>query len=280
MQQPALTDTDYAGIARIVYEHSRISLGGGKKELVASRLGKRLRLLGCASYRDYCKLIEGPAGDDEINHLVDAISTNHTFFFREKKHFDFLEQVVLPEFHSTPAFRRDGTFRVWSAAASTGEEPYSIAMTLAMHGDRRPGFHWLMECTDISRTAIEAARAGVYPNERTAEMDPLTRKRFFQRGIGSQVGKCRVKSELRDRIGWHVMNLFQEAYPFDGKFHVIFCRNVMIYFDRASQELLVHRLARMLVPGGYLKVGHSESLANIRHGLTTVQPAVYRKPPK
>jgi chemotaxis protein methyltransferase CheR len=280
MQQPVLTDADYAGIAKIVYEHSRISLGAGKKELVASRLGKRLRVLGCRSYRDYRQVLEGLEGGEEINQLVDAISTNHTFFFREKKHFEFLEQAVLPEFHRVSAFRRDGCFRVWSAASSTGEEPYSIAMTLAMHGDRHPGFRWSMECTDISRTAVESAREGIYPNERTAEMDPLTRKRFFQRGIGSQSGKCRVKSELRDRIAWHVVNLFQEAYPFDGRFHVIFCRNVMIYFDRPSQEWLVQRLAGMLVPGGYLKVGHSESLANIRHGLVTVQPAVYRKPPK
>jgi chemotaxis protein methyltransferase CheR len=278
MHSPVLTDKDYTRIADLIYQHSRIHLGSNKRELVASRLGKRLRATGCESYTEYCDLISGLDGAEEINNLVDAISTNHTFFFRERKHFDFLEQTVFSDFQKDPTFRGDGCFRCWSAAASTGEEPYSIAIVLAMHGDKNPGFRWEMECSDISSTALDAAMEGIYPDARLDDVPIEMKKRFFQRGVGSQVGRYRVKAELRNRMTWHLMNLFQDVYPFDKKFHVIFCRNVMIYFDKASQELLVQRMARLLKPGGYLKVGHSESLAGINHSLQTVRPAVYRKP--
>jgi chemotaxis protein methyltransferase CheR len=277
MLSPVLTDADYTRITQLVYKHSRINLGNGKRELVSSRLGKRLRLTGCSSYSEYCEFLGGASGEDEINNLVDAISTNHTFFFREKKHFEFMEGAVLHDFHNNPQFRGDGCFRCWSAAASTGEEPYSIAITLAMHADKNPGFRWEMECSDISRTAMDSAIEGIYPAVRLDDVPPEMKKRFFQRGIGSQVGRYRVKQELRGNMNWHLMNLFQSVYPFDKKFQVIFCRNVMIYFDKESQEALVQRMSRMLMPGGYLKVGHSESLAGIKHDLKAVRPAVYRK---
>jgi chemotaxis protein methyltransferase CheR len=278
MVSPVLTDKDYTRIAQLIYEHSRIHLGDNKRELVASRLGKRLRATGCANYSEYCDVLAGLDGGEEINNLVDAISTNHTFFFRERKHFDFLEQTVLADFHRDPSFRGDGCFRCWSAAASSGEEPYSIAIVLAAHAEKNPGFHWEMDCSDISRTALDCAMEGIYPDVRLDDVPLEWKRRFFQRGIGSQTGRFRVKAELRNRMSWHLMNLFQDVYPFDTKFHVIFCRNVMIYFDKESQENLVHRMSRLLKPGGYLKVGHSESLAGIRHSLQTVRPAVYRKP--
>lgn len=273
-----LTDNDYEHISRIIYRHSRIYLGDGKRELISSRLGKRLRATGCESYSEYCTLLGSLEGEAEINQLVDAISTNHTFFFREQKHFSFLEETVLREFHHNPAYRGDGCFRCWSAAASTGEEPYSIAITLARHEDIRLGFRWEMDCSDISRTALETAREGIYTNERISDLPQDVRRRFFQRGIERQEGRSRVKQILRDRMSWHLMNLFHEPYPFEKKFHLIFCRNVMIYFDRPSQEWLVQKMSRLLVPGGYLKVGHSESLSTLKHGLQSIQPAVYRKP--
>jgi chemotaxis protein methyltransferase CheR len=280
MVQPKLTQADYSKISQLVYQHSRIHLGDSKMELVSSRLGKRLREHGCSSYTEYCELLHGRHGAEEINHLIDAISTNHTFFFREKKHFEFLESTVFSDFNKDPAFRADGRFRCWSAAASTGEEPYSIAITLARHAEKNPSFRWSMECSDISSTALATAQAGIYPESRLDEMPLDIKRRYFQRGVGSQLGRLRVKSELRANMQWHLMNLFQDSYPFDSKFQVIFCRNVMIYFDRPSQEWLVNRLARMLLPGGYLKVGHSESLSGITHGLQTILPAVYRKVPK
>jgi chemotaxis protein methyltransferase CheR len=275
---PILTDSDYDLIAQIVYKHSRIHLGTGKRELVSSRLGKRLRTLGCESYAEYCGLLTRKGGDGEVAHLLDAISTNHTFFFRERQHFDFLEKRVLREFADDRAFRGDGCLRCWSAAASTGEEPYSIALLLASHADSNSGFRWEMDCTDISRPALETAKAGIYPAVRLGEVPQELRKRFFQKGVGAQSGHHRVKAEIRHKIMWHQLNLFQDTYPFEKKFHVIFCRNVMIYFDKPSQEQLIEKMANLLVPGGYLKVGHSESLSALAHRLDPVQPAVYRRP--
>jgi chemotaxis protein methyltransferase CheR len=277
MQSPPLTDTDYALISKLVYKHSRIHLGDGKRELVASRLGKRLRALGCASYSDYCGILTRSGAEEELAHLVDSISTNHTFFFREKQHFEFLQNTVLMNFAADRVFRRDGCFRCWSAAASTGEEPYSIALMLAAHAGKTQGFRWEMDCSDISRPALEAARSGIYPAVRLHEVPLDLRQKYFQRGIGAQSGRYRVKQEIRNKIMWHQLNLFQDTYPFQKKFHLIFCRNVMIYFDRPSQEALVERMSELLVPGGYLKVGHSESLAGLSHRLVQVKPAVYRK---
>lgn len=278
MENIALTDSDYDLIAKLVYKHSRIHLGDGKRDLVSSRLGKRLRALGCSSYAEYCGVLTRSGSDEELAHLIDAISTNHTFFFREQQHFDFLERMVLKEFHSDRAFRRDGCLRCWSAAASTGEEPYSIALKLAAHAEKNEGFRWEMDCSDISRPALEMARAGVYPAARLQEVPLGLRQRFFQKGIGAQSGRYRVKAEIRSKMLWHQMNLFQDTYPFHKKFHLIFCRNVMIYFDRPSQESLVERMSKLLVPGGYLKIGHSESLAGLKTSLVQVRTAIYKKP--
>jgi chemotaxis protein methyltransferase CheR len=210
MALQTLTDDDYEHISRIIYQHSRIYLGDGKRELVSSRLGKRLRATGCETYSEYCALLGRIEGEVEINQLVDAISTNHTFFFRENKHFSFLEDTVLREFHNNPAYRGDGCFRCWSAAASTGEEPYSIAITLARHEDVRLGFRWEMDCSDISSTALDKARQGIYSNERISDLPIEVRRRFFQKGIGKQEGRSRVKLFLRDRnLHFEVISAFE-----------------------------------------------------------------------
>jgi chemotaxis protein methyltransferase CheR len=273
-----LSEREYNQICQLVYQHSRIFLGTNKKELVAARLGKRLRVTGLPGYRAYCDLLQSPRGGDEIASLVDVISTNHTFFFREKKHFEFLQQVVLPGFAKDEWGRGDTCLRCWSAACSSGEEPYSLAMSLAKYGDPNPDFFWELAASDICTDVLEKAQLGVYPEDRLTDVAPEFLKRFFQRGMGTYHGRVRVKPELRNRVRWHHINLFQESYPFDKAFHVIFCRNVMIYFDRPSQEQLVTRLARNLVPGGYLMIGHSESLSGLQSGLQTVRPAIYRKP--
>ena len=278
MHTPPPTDSDYELITKLVYKHSRINLGEGKRELVTSRLGKRLRALGCSNYAEYCGHLTRSGSDEELAHLVDAISTNHTFFFREGQHFDFLDKKVLREFESDRTFRRDGCFRCWSAASSSGEEPYSIALLLAAHAQKSSGFRWEMDCSDISRPALEAARTGIYSAMRLHEVPLSLRQKFFQKGIGAQTGRFRVKADIRNKMMWHQMNLFQDVYPFHKKFHVIFCRNVMIYFDRPSQESLVERMSKLLVPGGYLMIGHSESLSGLSNTLKQVQIAVYQKP--
>jgi chemotaxis protein methyltransferase CheR len=269
-----LRNEDYDFLCRLIYEHSRIHLGPDKKILVASRLGKRLREHGLNSYSEYCELLRSPAGPEEMTFLIDRISTNHTTFYREMKHFDFLRDAVIPLWR---AARRGEPFRIWSAASSSGEEPYTIAIHLAEHFAPAESGRWTIDATDISTRVLEIAQRGVYEVERLASIAPEVLRRHFQRGSNQWAGHFRVKDELRQRVTFRHINLLEANYPFAHAFDLIFCRNVMIYFDRPTQETLVRQLADKLVPGGHLLVGHSESLSGVRHNLRLVQPAVYHK---
>jgi chemotaxis protein methyltransferase CheR len=271
-----LSDADYDFLCRLVYDRSRIHLGPDKRVLVSSRLSKRLRQLNLAGYSEYCARLRSPAGVDELQMVIDHISTNHTHFFREQKHFDHLREKVLPAWKTDPATRGE-TFCVWSAASSTGEEPYTIAVTLAENLAPAETGAWRIDASDISTRVLDVARRGVYDAERLAGMSPELVRRHFQMGVNEWEGQFRVKPELRGRVQFHHLNLLEPPYPFAQPFHVIFCRNVMIYFDRATQTDLVAHLTKWLLPGGYLFVGHSESLGNIKHTLKAVQPAVYQK---
>ncbi len=264
-----MRDSEFEFIRTLVYERSRISLGPDKRELVTARLGKRLRATNTTTLADYCRLLQSPAADDELANLIDVISTNHTFFFREQAHFDFLRNRAVPELAGS------GRFLVWSAAASSGEEAYSIAMTLC---ECLPQVPWHIEGTDISHRIIGRAAAGIYRDEAVERLPKNVMRTHFQKGFGPQEGNYRVKPALRDRVTFRQLNLLEGEPPFREPFQVIFCRNVMIYFDRPTQEELIARLTRRLVPGGYLFVGHAESLTNIRHALKPVQPAVYQRP--
>jgi chemotaxis protein methyltransferase CheR len=270
-----MRDSEFDFIRSLVYEHSRISLGPDKRELVSARLGKRLRATNAPTLTAYCQLLQTPDADEELGHLIDAISTNHTFFFRENSHFEFLRTAVLPEMTLRARSERWPRLHVWSAACSSGEEPYSIAMTLAEAATAWP---WQIEASDISRRVLARAQAAIYPRDSVERLAPVQIKTHFQRGFGPQEGMYRVKPELRQRVAFHHLNLLEGEPPFTEPFQAIFCRNVMIYFDRATQEELVGRLSRRLVPGGYLLVGHSESLSHIRHGLRMLRPATYQKP--
>lgn len=270
-----MRDSEFDFIRNLVYERSRINLGPDKRELVSARLGKRLRATATTTVGDYCKLLQSPAAGEELSHLIDVISTNHTFFFREEAHFDFLRERAVPELMARAKTERWSKFYVWSAASSSGEEPYSIAMTLASVLGQAP---WHIEGTDISHRILERAAAGIYREDTVERLPADVIKAYFQKGFGPQAGNYRIKSALRERVTFQQLNLLEGEPSFRDPFQVIFCRNVMIYFDRPTQEELIARLTRRLVPGGYLLVGHSESLTNIRHGLRSVQPAVYQRP--
>jgi len=270
-----MRDSEFDFIRGLVYERSRINLGTDKRELVSARLGKRLRATCTTTVGDYCKLLQSPQADEELSHLIDVISTNHTFFFREEAHFDFLRSRAVPEMTARAAKERWSRFYLWSAACSSGEEPYSIAMTLA---DCLPHSPWHIEGTDISHRILERASNGIYKEETVGRLSPALIKAHFQQGFGPQAGNYRIKPALREHVSFQQLNLLEGEPSFREPFQVIFCRNVMIYFDRATQEELVARLTRRLVPGGYLLVGHSESLTNIKHGLKSIQPAVYQRP--
>lgn len=276
MMPATLATEDYEFIRRLVYEQSRINLGSDKVELVRSRVQKRLRALGLPDFESYCRLLESPAGQDELTELLDVISTNVTEFFREWRHFEYLRDVVLPAWLAHAKQNSREPFRVWSAACSSGEEPYSIAILLAeLLGEGR-GVDWRVMATDISTRVLGMAQEAVYKADRVKLPAPEWLRAYFQKGVGSWEGHLRVKTSLRERITFRRVNLFEWPYPFNEKFHVIFCRNVMIYFDRKTQEQLVPRLAQQLVPGGHLLVGHSESLVGLEHGLKCVRPSIYQ----
>ncbi len=272
-----ISDKDYTFIRDLVYQRSRINLGENKRELVNARLVKRLRATGLPTYGAYIELIRSPAGEEERMHLIDAISTNHTAFMREIDHFRFLSREILPGALRGPF--PEGEYRMWSAASSTGEEAYSAGLVMANALGEPPRLRWTCDCSDISTRVLQTARNATYDASRLQQVPPDWVRRYFvdaSRRPGETL--FQVRPELRGHYRFHHLNLLGAPYPFTKPFHLIFCRNVMIYFDRATQEELVERLTRSLVPGGYLFIGHAESLTGVRTSLKNVRPAIYRRP--
>ena len=260
-------------IIALIYERSRIRMDRGKEALIRARLGKRMRALGIPSLPDYCHHLDSPEGAGEITRAIDALTTNFTHFLREREHFEFMVNDVLPGLLA----RNQKQFSIWSAACATGEEPYTIAFHLEERFPAAEGWNWRIQATDISTRALEKAVQGVYPDER---LDCLPRgwaSKYFQRGFGACAGFYRVKRHLQERISFQQMNLLEDQHN-DGVFEIIFCRNVMIYFDRPTQERLANRLGRALVPGGYLFTGRAESLNGLDLPLRCLRPSIYQKP--
>jgi chemotaxis protein methyltransferase CheR len=246
-----------------------LDLKEGKQELVAARLGKKMREQGFASYREYCDHVIADSSGSALIDLVDALTTNFTSFLREPAHFEFLRESILPDLKG-----RDPV-TVWCAACATGEEAYSIAFCL-LEELGRSFTRCRVLATDISTRALAAAEAGVYPGDRAHALPPDWVRRYLLRGEGQWKGSVRVKPEVRRVVEFRRLNLM-EALDSIARVPVIFCRNVMIYFDRQTQEDLVRRLTARLEIGGYLLTGHSESLVSRRDNLQYVRPAVYRK---
>lgn len=276
-QDTPLSTEAYKAIVDLVYQHSRIKLGADKQALLSSRLGKRLRHLKLASFDEYCDLLRSHSSQVEIDELIDLISTNHTRFYREPDHFVFLTEKILPELLPELTAKRSA-LRIWSAASSSGEEPYTLSIVLSEFFRSHPSIDWQIWASDISKTILETAKQGIYRMEVVEPVPADLLKRYFQKGVDSQEGKCRVKGELRKKVQFERVNLFQNEYPIPHNQNVIFCRNVMIYFDIPSRELAVKRLTRYLAAGGYLIIGHSESLMGIQHNLKTVRQGVYQMP--
>ncbi|HAX44253.1 MAG TPA: CheR family methyltransferase [Bryobacteraceae bacterium] len=249
-----------------------LDLKPGKEALVSARLGKRARELGLDGIRTYLERIQADRTGVELIALIDALTTNYTSFQREPQHFDLLRTRVLE-----PAARDHGRVSIWSAGCATGEEPYTILVHAAEVLGEAGLDRLRLVASDISTRALESARRGIYTEDRVAPLPESWRRKYLQRGTGEQQGYVRVKESYRKRIDFQRRNLM-ESHPDLPPFHVIFCRNVMIYFDKPTQEALVGRFAEKLEPGGWLLIGHSEGLMGIRHGLEYVMPAVYRRP--
>jgi chemotaxis protein methyltransferase CheR len=266
---PTLTDGELQGIVRLVYEKSGITLHAGKRALIVARLNTRVRAGGFRSFGEYLKAVRSDRSGRELGLLLDAIATNHTSFYREPQHFTFLRDTVVPRWRASAG----RPLQIWSAACSTGEEPYTIAMTLADCGATHGGRVHLL-ASDLSSKALARARAGVYPMDKVQPLPMDVRRRHFEKGVGTHAGTARVQSHVRQTVQFEQLNLL-EIRDLGHRFDAIFCRNVMIYFDKAVQQRVVAMLERHLRPGGFLFISHSESLNGIAHGLHWVAPATY-----
>jgi chemotaxis protein methyltransferase CheR len=252
-----------------------IKMPASKKTLLEARLQKRLRELCMGSHDEYCEYLFSAAGmEEELANLVDVVTTNTTDFFREPKHFDLLTSTVLPELYARRGSARN--VNIWSAGCSSGEEPYTLAMVLSEFGRVNPGFTFSILATDISTQVLRMAVRAVYPESKIEPIPPECRKRYLLRSKDRTRKMVRINQETRHHVRFRRLN-FMEEFTFDGQLDIIFCRNVVIYFDRQTQEMLFSRFCRKLAPGGYLFIGHSESLSGMDLPLELVAPTVYRR---
>lgn len=270
-QQCSLRTDTFQRFRALVYRESGIHLADHKRVMVASRLQKRLSELGLTSFDEYYALVVGASNDVELRVMLDRISTNLTEFFREPRHFTFLRDHVLPELAESQSVR------IWSAACSSGEEPYSIAMTVADARGLPAARHCRILASDISTRMLASAAAGLYPSARVLALNPSLVRRHFLRGTDVRADLVKVKPHLADMVVFRRINLMEDRYPIKGLLDVIFCRNVMIYFDRATQDRVVARLSECLKPGGYLFLGHAESMPEMTPALRHVAPTIYQK---
>ena len=272
----ALTEQLFQQFSQLVYEQCGINLHEGKKALLQARLNKRLRATGIPSYKEYFEYVTSARNTAELINFLDSVSTNLTYFFRESQHFDYLEQVLLPDLLERKRGERSNRLRIWSAGCSTGEEPYTLAMCVLSHLDDAQRWDFRILATDISTRVLELAARGVYSDEKIQKVPASLRQVHFHKSMdGEGRVEFEVAAHLKRIVSFRRLNL-KDSYPFKGPFDYIFCRNVMIYFDKKTQEDLIKRLAGYLSPGGYLFVGHSESLTGLSHPLTYVRPAVYK----
>jgi len=253
---PQLGDAEFEFIRHVVFENAGIALGPNKRQLVQGRLARRLRELHLPSYEAYCDHVR-EAGPEELVGLINAITTNVTAFFREKHHFEALAAFMLPE--ALQRNRHSRRVRIWSAGCSSGEEAYCIAMVA--REVLPPGQKWDLKilATDIDSDMVATAQRGVYPLDRLASVSEDRLRRHFRKGVREHAGTAKVTSEVAQLVTFRTLNLMH-AWPMRGPFDIVFCRNVMIYFDQATRERLVERFADIIVPDGYLCLGHSESI--------------------
>lgn len=269
----ALSDDQFDYIRKLVTEHAAIRLPDTKRQMVYGRLVRRLRELKLGSFDDYIEMLERDTGKEFIN-LINAITTNLTSFFRENHHFELLRNQYLPDIVESRGAARQ--LRVWSAGCSTGEEPYTIAITLKEFLPPEATWDVRILATDIDTNVVNTAEQGVYSIDRVKDLKTEIKRNWFRRGKGVNRNMVKVNSELQQMISFRSLNLM-EGWPMKGKFDIIFCRNVVIYFDKPTQKRLFDRYAELLHDGGYLFLGHSESMHNLSDRFKLLGNTVYQK---
>lgn len=274
--QPAqLSDADFVKLSTFIYSNYGIKLPLSKKIMLQSRLASRLKVNNMNSYADYTKFVlSGTAGETEIINMIDLVSTNKTDFYREAMHFDFMREVVLPEYISRGT---NEPLKIWSAASSSGEEAYTIAMVISEFIETNRRFDFEILGTDISSRILEKATLGIYPIDRVDVVPLAQKKKYLLRSKDQENPRVRIAPFLRSRTRFQRLNLMDASYNVPKEFDLIFCRNVLIYFDRETQEKVINKLCLHLKKGGYFFLGHSESISGIDVPLKPLKPTMFVK---
>ena len=275
-----MSDRDFSRFRELIYEQCGINLSKAKKTMLTARLRKRLRSLNMDTfghYYDYVSSVKGRT--HEMVQMLDVVSTNKTDFFREPKHFESLTKEILPSIVRSGRWSPGRRLNVWSAGCSSGEEPYTIAMLLADFMSRNRAGDFSILATDISTRVLEKAKKGIYPEAVADPIPTILKRRYLMRGTGTQQGFCRIVPELRSRIRFQRLNLNNgKDFGMKTRMDIIFCRNVIIYFDRETQKRLFKKFYEQILPGGYIFIGHSETLHGINDRFKAIAVATYKKP--
>ena len=272
-----LSDKEFKKFAVFIYDLCGVKMPPVKKTMLASRLHKRIRRLKLASFSDYYDFVTSDEGQrDELPYMVDVVTTHKTDFFREAKHFDLMQSTILPELVSRPRHSSLKVINVWSAGCSSGEEVYTLAMVLDDFTSKYSWLDYRVLGTDISREVLQTGAAGIYSDEKVEPVPSRYRYKYLMRGKGDMKGCHKVVPELRNKVEFQVLNFMDPSFKIETKMDIIFCRNVIIYFDRKTQEKLFQKIRNHFKPNGYLFTGHSESLEGIVDKMEKIDSAVYR----
>jgi chemotaxis protein methyltransferase CheR len=274
-----LSDADYERLRRVIYDQCGIKMTPAKKVMLEARLRKRLRNLGIDSFAGYCEyLFSRDGNENELINMIDVVTTNKTDFFREPRHFDFLTATAVPALIELYGAGLRRNLNIWSAGCSTGEEPYTIALVLSEFRETHPTFEFQVLGTDISTIVLHKAEKAIYKMERVDTVPAAMKKKYLLRSRDRQKNLVRIAPEIRKYVRFRRLNFMAEDFEMREPMDLIFCRNVIIYFDRPTQERLLNRLYDHLIPGGYMFMGHSETLSGLNVPLLSVGHMIYRKP--
>lgn len=272
-----LTDSEFNELVRIIYDKTRIQMSEHKRALVTSRISKRIRALNMSSFKEYIDYLKG-APDEEVTNFINAVTTNKTDFFRENKHFEYMKTTFLPNWEKSYKEGKVNNLRIWSAACSTGEEPYTIAMTLHDYfGERFNHYDIKILASDIDTNVLSHACAGIYKEETVETIQTNTLKKYFLKGTGNNAGLYKVKNILQKCISFRQLNFKDEDFDIHTEFDLIFCRNVIIYFDKEFQKELFNKFYRYMKEDSYVFIGHSETLFGISDLFKYISSNIYKK---
>lgn len=268
-----LSDKEFDTLSQFIYKRYGIKMPPAKRVMLQSRLQKRLRALKTYSFDEYIKFVFSKQGEEEIIHMMDVVSTNKTDFFREPAHFEFLKQNVLPKFVEN----NTRNLKLWSAGCSSGQEVYTLGIVISDFFEAHPGFDFSILGTDISTKVLKLAHSAIYAEDMVSMIPLETKKKYLLKSKDKTKKQIRINNKLRQKAHYQRLNFMDSTYNIHEQFDIIFCRNVLIYFDRETQENVINKLCRHLKPGGYFFLGHSESITNIDVPLNQVKPTIFTK---